>query len=52
MLDSVAGEIVVVEYDIYDLYGRVLGKVLLDGEDMNIEQFRSGVKYPPAFRWL
>ena len=31
--DSVAGKIVVVEYDKYDRYGRVLGKVLLDGED-------------------
>ena len=41
MLDFVAGEIVVVDYDKYDPYGRVLGKVLLDGEDVNLEQIRA-----------
>ena len=40
--DSVAGEVVVVEYDKYDRYGRILGKVLLDGDDMNLEQIRAG----------
>jgi len=43
--DSVAGETVVVEYDKYDRYGRVLGKVLLDGEDVNPEQIRTGLAW-------
>jgi len=43
--DSVAGEIVVVEYDKYDRYGRILGKVLLGGEDMNLEQIRAGLAW-------
>jgi endonuclease YncB( thermonuclease family) len=37
--------IVVVEYDKYARYGRVLGKVLLDGEDMNLEQIRAGLAW-------
>jgi endonuclease YncB( thermonuclease family) len=43
--DAVAGEIVVVEYDKYDRYGRVLGKVLLDGEDVNLEQIEAGLAW-------
>jgi len=43
--DSVAGEFVVVEYDKYDRYGRVLGKVLLDGEDVNLEQIEAGLAW-------
>jgi endonuclease YncB( thermonuclease family) len=34
-----------VEYDKYDRYGRVLGKVLLDGEDVNLEQIRAGLAW-------
>jgi endonuclease YncB( thermonuclease family) len=41
----VAGEIVIVEYDKNDRYGRVLGKVLLDGDDMNLEQIRAGLAW-------
>jgi len=43
--DSVAGETVVVEYDKYDRYGRVLGKVLLDGNDVNLEQIEAGLAW-------
>jgi len=43
--DSVAGEIVVMEYNKYDSYGRVLGKVLLDGEDMTLEQIDAGLAW-------
>jgi endonuclease YncB( thermonuclease family) len=43
--ESVAGEVVVVEYDKYDRYGRVLGKVLLDGEDVNLEQIWAGLAW-------
>jgi endonuclease YncB( thermonuclease family) len=59
--DSVAGEFVVVEYDKRDRYKRILGKVLLGGEDMNLEQIEAGLawhykKYqneqPPADREL
>ena len=43
--DAVAGEIVVMEYDKYDRYGRVLGKVLLSGEDVNLGQVRAGLAW-------
>jgi endonuclease YncB( thermonuclease family) len=43
--DSVAGEVVVVQYDNYDRHGRVLGKVLLSGEDVNLEQIRAGLAW-------
>ena len=43
--DSVAGKFVVVEYDKYDRYERILGKVLLSGEDMNLEQIRAGLAW-------
>jgi len=32
-----------VEYGKYDRYGCVLGKVLLDDSDMNLEQIRAGL---------
>lgn len=43
--DSVAGEIVIVEYDKNDRYGRILGKVLLGDDDMNLEQIRAGLAW-------
>ena len=43
--DSVAGRFVVVEYEKRDRYERVLGKVLLSGEDMNPEQIRAGMAW-------
>lgn len=40
--ESVAGKIVVIDYSKRDRYGRILGKVLLNEEDMNLEQVRAG----------
>ena len=40
--DSVAGKTVVVEYGKRDYYKRILGKVLLNDRDMNLEQVRAG----------
>ena len=40
--DSVAGKFVVVEYDKRDRYQRILGKVLLSDQDMNLEQVKAG----------
>ena len=42
LADCVAGEIVVIEYDKYDLYGRIVGKVLLADEDINLKQVEDG----------
>ena len=44
---SVAGKFVVVEYDKRDRYERILGKVLLSNEDMNLAQVKAG---PPCVR--
>jgi endonuclease YncB( thermonuclease family) len=43
--DSVAGKFVVVEYDKHDRYERILGKVLLNDRDMNLEQVRAGLAW-------
>ena len=43
--DSVAGKIVIVEYEKRDRYKRILGKVLLDDEDMNLEQIKAGLAW-------
>ena len=43
--ESVAGKFVVVEYDKRDRYERILGKVLLSGEDMNLEQIKAGLAW-------
>jgi endonuclease YncB( thermonuclease family) len=43
--DLVAGQVVVVEYSDLDRYRRILGKVLLDGEDINLEQISSGLAW-------
>ena len=42
---SVAGKFVVVEYDKRDRYQRILGKVLLSNQDMNLEQVRAGLAW-------
>ena len=42
LAEAVAGRIVTVEYDKKDRYGRVIGKVLLDGNDMNLRQVQAG----------
>ena len=41
----VTGKYVVVEYDKLDRYKRVLGKILLSGEDINLEQVASGMAW-------
>ena len=33
------------EYEKYDHYGRVLGKVLLGGKDLNLEQIKAGLAW-------
>ena len=43
--DSVAGKFVVVDFDKRDRYERILGKVLLNEEDMNLEQLRAGLAW-------
>ena len=40
--DLVAGRFVVVEYDKRDRYGRIVGKVLVGGEDACLEQVSAG----------
>ena len=41
----VAGRYVVVEYDDRDRYKRILGKIMLSGKDMNLEQVASGMAW-------
>ena len=37
-----AGRNVAVEYDKRDRYGRIIGKILRDGQDMNLQQIKDG----------
>ena len=43
--DSVASKFVIVEYNKRDRYKRILGKVLLDDEDMNLKQIKAGLAW-------
>ena len=43
--DLVAGKFVVVEYDKLDRYQRIIGKIQLSGEDINLEQISSGMAW-------
>ena len=43
--DSIAGKFVVVEFDKRDRYKRILGKVLLSDQDMNLEQIKAGLAW-------
>ena len=43
--DSIAGKFVVVEYSKRDRYQRILGKVLLSDQDMNLEQIKAGLAW-------
>ncbi len=43
--DLVAGKTVVVDYSKLDRYQRILGKVLLGGEDVNLEQVEAGLAW-------
>ena len=36
----VAGQFVEVEYNKYDRYGRIIGKLLLDAQDINLKQVK------------
>ena len=42
MSELVAGKTVEVDYSKYDRYQRILGKVLVGGEDVNLEQVEAG----------
>jgi endonuclease YncB( thermonuclease family) len=43
--DLVAGKSVEVDYSKYDRYQRILGKVLVNGEDVNLEQVEAGMAW-------
>ena len=43
--DLIPGKSVVVDYSEYDRYQRVLGMVLLAGEDVNLEQAEAGITW-------
>ena len=43
--DLIAGKFVVVEYDKLDRYQRIIGKIQLSGEDINLEQLSSGMAW-------
>ena len=43
--DLVAGKFVVVDYNKRDRYQRILGKVLLSDQDMNLEQIKAGLAW-------
>lgn len=41
----VAGKTVTVEWDKKDRYGRIVGFVIVDGQDMNLEQLKAGMAW-------
>jgi endonuclease YncB( thermonuclease family) len=43
--DLVFGESVTVEYEKYDRYGRIVGKILKGGRDASLEQLRAGLAW-------
>ena len=43
--DLVFGKDVTVLYDKADQYGRLVGKIILDGQDVNLEQVRDGMAW-------
>ena len=43
--DLVAGKTVEVDYSKYDRYGRVLGIVMVNGEDVNLDQVEAGMAW-------
>jgi endonuclease YncB( thermonuclease family) len=45
LANAVAGKTVVVEWDKRDRYGRIVGKVVLEGEDMNLRQIEGGLAW-------
>ena len=45
LAELVAGREVIVEWDKKDRYGRILGRVLVDGEDINLRMVREGMAW-------
>ena len=45
LAELVAGREVLVEWDKKDRYGRILGRVLVDGEDINLQMVREGMAW-------
>ena len=45
LADAVAGKHVDVDYEKLDRYKRIVGKVLLDGQDMNLRQVKAGLAW-------
>lgn len=45
LAEQVAGNTVVVDTDKKDRYGRTVGKILLNGQDINLEQVRRGMAW-------
>ena len=43
--ELVAGKTVVVDYNKYNRYQRILGKVIFNGEDVNLEQVEAGMAW-------
>lgn len=43
--ETVAGKHVVIDYDKRDKYGRIVGKVLLSGKDINLKQVEAGLAW-------
>ena len=45
LVDMVAGRVVTVDYNKRDRYGRVVGKVMLNAFDVNLEQVKRGLAW-------
>jgi len=43
--EVVSGQVVVVDWSKRDRYGRIIGKVLLDSQDMNLRQIEGGLAW-------
>lgn len=43
--ELVFGKTIVVEIETFDRYGRVVGRVLVDGKDINLEQVKAGMAW-------
>lgn len=42
LADLIGAEIVIVEYNKRDRYGRIIGKILFEGRDINLEMVHAG----------
>jgi endonuclease YncB( thermonuclease family) len=43
--NMVFGEVVTVEYEKHDRYGRIVGKIMKNGHDASLEQLRAGLAW-------